>query len=158
MLLWLWCRPAAVAPIKPLAWELPCCRHGPKKQKNKKTKKPQNQNKTINYLTYFFSTFLLLFFWSHLTMSSHDNDFVVFSKDRIKGLPYFRLYYKATVIKTVWLEFLLWLSGDKNLTSIHEDVGSISGLDQWVAINCSVGHRSGLDLVLLWLWGQQLQL
>ena len=23
LLLWLWCRPAAVAPIKPLAWELP---------------------------------------------------------------------------------------------------------------------------------------
>ena len=23
MLLWLWCRPAAVAPIGPLAWELP---------------------------------------------------------------------------------------------------------------------------------------
>ena len=22
-LLWLWCRPAAVAPIQPLAWELP---------------------------------------------------------------------------------------------------------------------------------------
>ena len=22
--LWLWCRPAAVAPIQPLAWELPC--------------------------------------------------------------------------------------------------------------------------------------
>ena len=23
VLLWLWCRPAAVAPIRPLAWELP---------------------------------------------------------------------------------------------------------------------------------------
>ena len=22
-LLWLWCRPAAIAPIRPLAWELP---------------------------------------------------------------------------------------------------------------------------------------
>ena len=28
-------------------------------------------------------------------------------------------------------EFPLWLSG-KNLTSIHEDVGLIPGLDQWV--------------------------
>ena len=24
MLLWLWCRPAATAPIQPLAWEPPC--------------------------------------------------------------------------------------------------------------------------------------
>ena len=24
VLLWLWCRPAAVAPIRPLVWELPC--------------------------------------------------------------------------------------------------------------------------------------
>ena len=24
VLLWLWCRPAAVSPIHPLAWELPC--------------------------------------------------------------------------------------------------------------------------------------
>ena len=23
-LLWLWCRPAAEAPIRPLAWKLPC--------------------------------------------------------------------------------------------------------------------------------------
>ena len=27
VLLWLWCRPAAGAPIRPLAWELPCATH-----------------------------------------------------------------------------------------------------------------------------------
>ena len=37
-LLWLWCRLPAVAPIRPLAWELPC---GPKK----KEKKTQTKNK-----------------------------------------------------------------------------------------------------------------
>ena len=35
-LLWLWCRPAAVAPIKPLAWEPPCATSVALKSKKKK--------------------------------------------------------------------------------------------------------------------------
>ena len=40
---------------------------------------------------------------------------------------------------------------------IHEVVGSIPGLSSvgWgsgVAVSYGVGHRHGLDLVLLWLW------
>ena len=34
-LLWLWCRPAATAPIGPLAWEPPCAMGATLKRKNK---------------------------------------------------------------------------------------------------------------------------
>ena len=36
-LLWLWCRPAAVAPVRPLAWELPYAMDATLKKKKKKT-------------------------------------------------------------------------------------------------------------------------
>ena len=43
-----------------------------------------------------------------------------------------------------------------NPTVNHEVAGSIPGLAQWVksgvAMSCGVGHRRGLDPMLLWLW------
>ena len=40
MLLWLWCRPAAVAPIRLLAWERPYVRCGPNKRQKSKNEFP----------------------------------------------------------------------------------------------------------------------
>ena len=38
-LLWLWCRPATIAPIRPLAWESPCAAGAVLRQKDTKKKK-----------------------------------------------------------------------------------------------------------------------
>ena len=46
-------------------------------------------------------------------------------------------------------------AAETNLTSSHEDVGSIPGLavgqGSRVAMSCGVGHRRGSDPALLWL-------
>ena len=47
--------------------------------------------------------------------------------------------------------------GVMDLTSIHENVGSIPDLTQWlkgsgITLTCGGGCRCGSDPVLLWLW------
>ena len=46
MLLWLWCRLAATAPMRPLAWEISICRRsGPRKGKKTKERKKERKKK-----------------------------------------------------------------------------------------------------------------
>ena len=42
-LLWLWCRPAATAPIRPLAWELPYAEGVALKRQKKKKKRKKKE-------------------------------------------------------------------------------------------------------------------
>ena len=44
VLLWLWCRPAAIAPIQPLVWEPPYADGAALKSKKKKNKKQKTKN------------------------------------------------------------------------------------------------------------------
>ena len=49
-LLWLWCRPAAVAPLQSLAWEPPYAISAALKSKEKKKKKNKKEKDTFNQL------------------------------------------------------------------------------------------------------------
>ena len=45
-LLWLWCRPAAVVPIQPLAWELPhAAGAAPKSERERRERERKKQRK-----------------------------------------------------------------------------------------------------------------
>ena len=50
MLLWLWCRPAAVAPTQALAWEPPYASGATPKRPKKKKKKKKSFSVSSNFL------------------------------------------------------------------------------------------------------------
>ena len=47
MLLWLWCRPTAAAPIRPLAWEPPYAASTALKKKKKKEREREREGMDI---------------------------------------------------------------------------------------------------------------
>ena len=73
MLLWLWCRLAAVSPIRALAWEPPCAMGVALKAKNNDDDDDDNNNNN-NIEVMRMWTFLLWFASQKLTtLSSHKN-------------------------------------------------------------------------------------
>ena len=51
--LWAWCRLAAAAMIRSLAWELPYARYSPKEQKKKKKLKQISKEAECSFLNHF---------------------------------------------------------------------------------------------------------
>ena len=49
VLLWLWCRLAAVAPIRPLAWEPPYTVGAAQNKQTNKQKKPANSKRYVHF-------------------------------------------------------------------------------------------------------------
>jgi len=64
-LLWLWHRPAATAPIRPLAWEPPCAA-GAALEKTKRQKK--KKKKETNYFHIPYVIFFFFFFYGFLAV------------------------------------------------------------------------------------------
>ena len=76
----------------------------------------------------------------------------LFSKQTFTIIP-----LGSVAFKTFFLGVPIVAQQVVNLTNIHEDIGLITGLIQWVgleftvAVSCGIGHRCGSDLALLWL-------
>ena len=70
-LLWLWCRPAAAAPIRPLAWELP---YAMGRALKKKKKKDTQKIKSIQKYT---ETFLIVL-ELELRLNTPDREYAIF--------------------------------------------------------------------------------
>ena len=52
VLLWLWCRPAAAAPIQSLAWELPCATGAALKRRRRRRRgRKEEEGKTAFFYT-----------------------------------------------------------------------------------------------------------
>ena len=133
VLLWLRCRLAAVAPIRPLAWDSPYAAGVALKSKAKKKKL---------YTTYV---------GKKITAGGEGGSGCW--RRRTVELPSSQIYHKYTC--KCW-EFPLWLGGLGTQHSVHEDADLIPGLTQWVRIwHCHelwCRSRCSSDPALPWLW------
>ena len=71
-LLWLWCRPAATAPIQPLAWELPYATGAAQKRKKgrKKERKEGKRKESFKKIFFFGCAHIM---WQFLGMGSNPH-------------------------------------------------------------------------------------
>ena len=101
-LLWLWCRPAAVALIRPLAWESPCAvgaaLEKTKRQKNKKNLYFQfDKGSFLNFMPEFLEIFVFLFFVFVSFQATHVGANPSPGSDPLLQRQYWSLTHCATV-------------------------------------------------------------
>ena len=96
VLLWLWCRLAAVAPIRPLAQELPYAVGEALQSKINKLKKKKGEKERNSS------------WWSHKTFFKSDI-----------GVPWWPRGVKDPVLSLLWLRSLLWWTFDPWPRNFH---------------------------------------
>ena len=146
MLLWLWRRPVATAPIGPLAWEPPyAMRSSPRKGKKREEKKKRasfSAQRATLYVTFWIavtnSTMLL-----NSASARTELDFSQYHKTPPSGV--------AQRLKNTNVEFPLWLSGLRTQHSLHENAGLIPGLTQWVK-NPALPQAVAWVTDVAWIW------
>ena len=74
-LLWLWCRPAATAPIRPLAWE------------------PPYAAGVVLKRQIIIIIIIMIVFWSHLQKQPESPTSAIFLSNQVNGLQFFFLRY-----------------------------------------------------------------
>ena len=85
MLLWLWCRLVAAAPIRPLAWEFSYTASAAiENKKNKKKLKERKTNSSFIYSTtcmFFISTFLIKIYLVYSISGTQQSDLVIYTRN-----------------------------------------------------------------------------
>ena len=114
VLLWLWCRLAAVAPIRPLAWELPYTAGmalKSEKRKEKRWKPPANQlpSSAVPFCMYVYIHIYVRLIFLHSWMYTEYKmfDSTVF------------IYYKYSVIKSFVNMFNGWIMSSCKYVNVH---------------------------------------
>ena len=138
VLLWLWCRPVATAPIRSLAWEPPYARERPyKRQKKRRRRRKKNQHVNPRKKNSKGKQGWLCYNQTKLEQGKIVKR--IWALDLDLSLFLNLDWSSISLLKKLCLEFLLWLTGLRTWHSVCED--ALLWAVVWVS-----------DPVLLRLW------